>query len=203
MNNDHHGALYDQIEADRIHQRGLVLSTVWGAFFDGSIVLGGLRPAPSVSLYSLLILVSFLLYGAPKAGTCPISPSLQLLGVVVRTEKYGRVRRKALNTIMKAFPLNTYVVFSYFSTFPTPWNDGECHYRWQVTPSTLGYTVPRRALLMAEEGLFLPTTEEGFFPWAGPLAQYSHRHGSTGLLPPTIAPQNLVVRLLGRRCGFW
>ena len=47
---------------------------------------------------------------------------------------------------------------------------------------------------MAEEGLFLPVTEEGFFPWAGPLAQYRHRHGLNGLLPPTIAPQNPVVR---------
>ena len=164
MNNDHHGALYDQIEADWIHQRGLVLATVRGAFFDGSVVLGGLHPAPSVSLFSLLIVVSFLLYEAPRVGTCSISPSLQLLGVVVRTEKYGRVRRKALNAIMAAFPLNTFVVFSCFSTFPAPWNDGECHYRWQVTPSILGYTVPRRALPMAKEGLFLPAAEEGFFP---------------------------------------
>ena len=44
MNNGHQGALYDQIEANRIHQRGLVLATVWGAFFDASGVLGGLRP---------------------------------------------------------------------------------------------------------------------------------------------------------------
>ena len=113
-------------------------------FLMALLCWGGLRPAPSVSLYSLLILVSFLLYGALRAGNCPISPSFQLLGVVVRTKKYGRVRRKALNAIMTAFPLNTFVVFSYFSTFPAPWNDGECHYRWQVTPSTLGYTVPRK-----------------------------------------------------------
>ena len=123
--------------------------------------------------------------------------------MIVRIEKYDRVKCKALNAIMTAFPLNTFVVYSYISTFPAPWNDGECHYRWQVTPSTLGYTVPRRALLMAEEGLFLPATEEGFFPWTGPLAQYSHRHGSTGLLPPTIAPKNSAVRLLERREGFW
>ena len=120
MNNGHHGALYDQIEADRIPQRGLVLATGWGAFFDASGVLGALRPTLSVSLYSLFIVVFFLLNGAPRVGTCPISPSLQLLGVVVRTEKYGRVRRMALNAIMTAFPLNTFVVLSCFSTLPAP-----------------------------------------------------------------------------------
>ena len=53
MNNGHHGALYDQIEADQIHQKGSVLATVWGAFsFCASGVLGGLRPTLSVSLYS-------------------------------------------------------------------------------------------------------------------------------------------------------
>ena len=56
MNNGHHGALYDQIEADRNHQRGLVLATVWGAFFDASSVLG-ILPSPFVSLYSPFIVV--------------------------------------------------------------------------------------------------------------------------------------------------
>ena len=47
MNNGHHGALYDQIEADQIHQKGSVLATVWGAFsFCASGVLGGLHPTP-------------------------------------------------------------------------------------------------------------------------------------------------------------
>ena len=86
------------------------------------------------------------------------------MGVVERTKKYGRVRHKALNAIMAAFPLNTFVVLFYFSTFPAPQDDRECHYWWQVTSSILGHTVPRRALSMAEEGLFLPTIEEGFFP---------------------------------------
>ena len=45
MNNGHHDAFYDQIEADGIPKRGLVLATVWGAFFDAFGVLGGLRPA--------------------------------------------------------------------------------------------------------------------------------------------------------------
>ena len=142
----------------------MVLGTVPGALSSPSCVLGGLRPALSVFLYSPFIVVFFLLNKVPRVGTCPISLSLQLLGVVVRTEKYGRVRHKALNAIMTAFPLNTFVVLFCFSTFPAPLDDRECHYRWQVTSSILGYTVPRRALPVAEEGLFLPATKEGFFP---------------------------------------
>ena len=155
--------------------------------FGASGVLRGLRPAFSVSLYSLFIVVSFLLNGVPRVGTCPISPSFQLLGVVVRTERYGRVRNKAPNVIMAAFPLNTFIALFCFSTFPAPWDDRECHYWWQVTSSILGYTVLRRALPVAEEGLFLPATEEGFFLWAGPLVQYRHRHGPNGLLPPIVS----------------
>ena len=127
-------------------------------------MLGGLRPSLSVSLYSLFILVFFLLNGVPRVGTCPISLSFQLLGVVVRTEKYGHVRYKALNAIMIAFSLDTFVVLFCFSTFPAPWGDRECHYQWQVASFILGYTVPRRVLPMAEEELFLPATKEGFFP---------------------------------------
>ena len=197
MNNGHHGTLYDQGKADRIHQRGSVLATVWGAFSFRCLwcVWGSPPPPPpSVSLYSLFIVVSFLLNGAPRIGTCPINPSFQLLGVVVRTERYGRVRHKAPNVIMTAFPFNTFIVLFCFSTFPAPWDDRECHYWWQLTSSILGYIVPRRTL---------PATEERFFPWAGPLAQCSHRHGPTGLLPHTIALQNPTVRLLGRRGGFW
>ena len=94
-------------------------------------MLGGLRPALSVSLYSLFIVVFFLLKGIPRVGTCPISPSLELLGVVVKVEKHGYVRHKALNVIMVAFPLDTSifsVVLFCFSTFPTPWDNRECHY---------------------------------------------------------------------------
>ena len=121
-------------------------------------------------------------------------PPLQLLGVVVRTEEYGRVRHRALNAIMAAFPLNTLVVLFCFSTFPVPWDDRERHYLWQVTSSILGYTVLRRALLVVEEGLFLPATEEGFFPWVRPLAQYRHQHGPNGLLPST----PIVSKKIGR-----
>ena len=154
-------------------------------------------------LYSLFIAVFFLLNGILRVGICSISPSFQLLGVVVRTEKYSRVRHKALNAIMAAFPLNTFVVLFCFSTFPALWDDRECYYRWQVTSSILDYTMLKRALPVVEEGLFLPATDEGFFPWARPLAQYRHRHGPNGLLPPIIAPQNPAVRLLRRRGGFW
>ena len=78
-------------------------------------------PSPlSVSFYSLFIVISFLLNGALRVGTCPISPSFQLLGVIVRTEGYGRVRHKALNEIMAAFPFNTFIVLFYFNTFPAP-----------------------------------------------------------------------------------
>ena len=128
----------------------LILSIVSGALSGPSCVLGGL-PLP----HPPFIVIFFLLNGVSRVATCPISPSLQLLGVVVRTEKYGRVRHKALNAIMVAFPLNTFVVLFCFSTFPAPWGDRECHYQWQVASFILGYTVPRRVLPMAEEGFFL------------------------------------------------
>jgi len=69
--------------------------------------------------------------GVPRVGTCPISLSLQLLGVVVKAEKHY-VRHKALNAIMAAFPLNIFIFFVVlfcFSTFSVPWNDLECHYQ--------------------------------------------------------------------------
>ena len=127
---------------DWVHLGELVLDTVPRALSGPSCVLGGLRPASSTSLYSPFIIVSFLLDGVPKVGTCPISPSLQLLGVVVRTEKYGHVRHKALNAIMAAFPLDTSVfsiVLFCFSTFPAPWDDMKCHCQWQVASFILGY----------------------------------------------------------------
>ena len=98
-------------------------------FFLGLWCVGGsLPPNFFVSLYSLFIVIFFLLNGIPRVGICLISPSFQLLGVVVRTEKYGRVRHKALNAIMTAFPLDTFVVLFCFNTFSTPWGDRECHY---------------------------------------------------------------------------
>ena len=94
------------------------------------LVCWGGSPA-SVSLYSLFIVDFFLLNGVPRVGACLIRPSLQLLGVVVRTWKYGHVRHKVINTIMAAFSLDTslfsVVIFCY-NTFPAPWYDIECHY---------------------------------------------------------------------------
>ena len=154
----------------------------------------------------LFIAIFFLLTGVSRVGICPISPYLQLLGVVVRTEKYGRVRHKALNAIMAALPLNTsifFVVLFCFSTFPALWNDMECYYRWQVASLILGYIHAEEDFPHGRGGAFPSHDRGGIFPWAGPLAQYRHRHGPIGLLPPTIAPQNPAVRLLERKGGFW
>ena len=61
---------------DRVYQRRLLLGTIQGAFSDASGGMGGLRPPLSISLYSLFIVVFFLLNGVLGVGTCPISPSL-------------------------------------------------------------------------------------------------------------------------------
>ena len=129
MDNSNHGVLHESS-----YQRGLLLGTIWRAFSGASDVMGGLRPPPlSVSLYSLFTVISFPLKGVPRVGTCPISHSLQLLGVVVKTEKHGYVRHKALNAVMSVF-LSDISIFSTvpfcFSTFPVPWNDLECYYQW-------------------------------------------------------------------------
>ena len=131
-----------QVEMDWVYQKGLVLGMVWGAFPGAPGVLGGVSASLSVSFHSLFIVVSFLLNGVPKIGTCPISPLFQLLGVVVKAEKHGYVRHKTLNAIMTAFPSDISifsVVLFCFNTFPVPWNDLECHYQWQVAPFILGY----------------------------------------------------------------
>ena len=98
----------------RVYQRKLVLGMIRGAFPGLPCTLGGEAPF-SVSLYLLFIVVSFLLNGVPTVGTCPISLSLQLLEVVVRSEKYGSVKHKALNAIMAAFSLDIFVFSVIFS----------------------------------------------------------------------------------------
>ena len=125
-------------------------------------MLGGGVSSFFVSLYSLFIVVFFLLNGVLRVGICPISPSLQLLRVVVKVEKYGYVKHKALNAIMTAFSSDISifsVVFFCFSIFSVPWNDMECHYQWQVAPFVLGY-------IHAEEGFFHGRGEVS--PWIGP-----------------------------------
>ena len=142
---------------DRVYQRELVLGTIRGAFSGASGVWGRVSP-PSGSLYSLFIVIFFLLNGVPRIGTCLINPSLQLLGVVIRTEKYGCIRHKALNAIMTAFLLDASVfsvVFFCFNAFPALWNDMECRYRWYVAYFTLGYIYDEEDSPMAEEGFFL------------------------------------------------
>ena len=126
MNNDNRGVLHGSSLPKRIaprHGPGSFFRCLW---WDG-----GSQPRLFISPFSLFIVVFFLLNGVPGVGTCPISPSLQLLGVVIRTEKYGRVRHKALNAIMAVFPLDISVfsaVLFCFSAFPALWNDMECHY---------------------------------------------------------------------------
>ena len=110
-------------------------------------------PSPS------FIEVSFLLNWVPNADTCPISPSPKLLGVVIRAEKHGYVRDKALNAIMAAFPLDIsilFVVLFCFSTFPVPWSDPSATLSDRLFPLSSA----RRILLMAKEGFFL-----GLGPW--------------------------------------
>ena len=69
-----------------------------------------------LSLYPLFIVVSFLLNGVLRIGTCLISPPLQLLGVVVKAKKHGYVRHKALNEIMELFPLTfPFSLLSFFA----------------------------------------------------------------------------------------
>ena len=126
MDNGHHSVFQGPSFPGEIAPRQGPGSFFWCLWCDE-----GPPPRLFVSLYSLFIVVSFLLNGVPRVGTCPISSSLQLFGVVVRTEKYGRVKHKALNVIMTVYPLDT-SVFSvflfYFSAFPALWNDLECHY---------------------------------------------------------------------------
>ena len=117
MDNDHHDIPHGPSLPKKIGPRHDLRSFSW----HPSSVRGGGKDPPSVSLFPLFIVVSFFLNGVPKVGTCPINLSLQLLGVVVRTEKYGSVRHKTLNAIMTAFPLDVFVfsvVFFCFSTFP-------------------------------------------------------------------------------------
>ena len=114
---------------------------------------------------SLFIVDFFLLNGVLRVGACPIRPSLQLLGVVVRTGKYGHVRHKVMNAIMAAFSIDTSlfsIVLSCYSTFPAPWYNIVCHYKWQVVSFILGY-------IHAEEDS--PHGRGGVFLWAGPLVQ--------------------------------
>ena len=146
---------------DRVYQGKLVLGIIWGASLNLPRLLG-----PLLSCFSLLpfIVVSSFLNRIPRVGTCPISFSLQLLGVFVGTEKYGFVRHEALNTIVTTFPLDVFllsVVFSYFIAFPILWDNMECCHWSHVASFTLSHIRPRRIL----------HCRGGISPWVGPLTQ--------------------------------
>ena len=165
MNESYHSVLLDQDEMDWVHLGELVLSTILGALSGPSSVLESSPPPPFVSLYSLFIVDFFFLNGVFRVGAYPIRPPLQLLGVIVRTGKYGRVRHKVMNAIMAAFSLDTslfFVVLFCYSIFPVPWYDIECHYQWQVVFFILDY-------IHVEEDS--PHGRGGVFPWVGPLVQ--------------------------------
>ena len=152
MDNGNHGVLHGSSLLEGIALRHDPGSFFWCLWWDG-----GSQPRPFVSFPSLFIVISFLLNGVPGVSVCFISPSLQLLGVVVRTKKYGRVRHKALNAIMTVFPLDTSVfsvVLFCFSAFPALWNDIECYYRWQVTSLILGYIHAEKDFPHGRGGIF-------------------------------------------------
>ena len=156
MDNGYHGVFHGPNLPERIWSSAqfrepfLVPLVCWGVF---ALPL-------AVSFYSLFTTDFFLLNGVPRVDTCPISPSLQLLRVIVRTGKYGRIKHKALNAIMATYPLDTslfsFVLF-YLSIFPALWDDIKCHYQWQVASFILGY-------IHAEEDS--PHGRGGVFPWA-------------------------------------
>ena len=145
----------------------LVLGTIRGAFLGAPGVFG-IHPLPFVSLYSHFIVVFLLLTGVPRVGTCPIRPYLQLLGVVVRTKKYGCVRHKALNTIKAAFPYT-------LSCFPCPVE------RSGVSPLMICYLFYPR-LYPSEEDFSM--AEEGFFYGLGPWPSIDIETGLLVFFPP-------------------
>ena len=151
------------------------------------------RDPPPLFLFTpFLIVVFFLLNEVPRVGICPITPYLQLLGVVVRIGKYGCVRHKALNAIKAAFPQTlpfSPLSFSAFVLFLP------CGTIWSLATGGLLSLLPSAISI---RGGF-SHGQEGIFPWAGPVAQYRYRNGPISLLPPTIALQNSAFRLLGRK----
>ena len=62
--NDRHGVLYDQVETNWAHLRGLVLSMAWGAFFGASGVLGVSVPC----LFCLSLLPFYSSFLPPEWG---------------------------------------------------------------------------------------------------------------------------------------
>ena len=129
----------------------MVLPVCWGSI-----------PSHLFLFTPLFIIVFFLLNGVLRVGTCPIHPYLQLLGVVVRTEKYGCVRHKALNTIKAAFPYTLSLYVLSFSAFVLSL---PCGTIWSIATGGLLPLLPsaisiRGGFSLAEEGSF-----HGLGPW--------------------------------------
>ena len=139
------------------NREDLVLGRIRGAFSGVSPLLA----PPLVPLYSPFIVVFLLLTGVPRVGTFPIRPYLQLLGMVVRTEKYRCVRHKALSTIEVAFLCTHSFYLSSFSTFVLflP-----CGTVWSFAVDGLYLFCPR--LYPSEEDFSV--AKEGFFHGLGP-----------------------------------
>ena len=142
---------------------------------------GSIPPPPPlfVSLYSPFIVIFLHLSGVPRAGTCPIRPYLQLLGVVVRTEKYDCVRHKALNTIKDAFPCTLSFYLSSFSTFVLSL---PCGTVWSFAIDDLLPLLLLPSTISIREGFF--HGRGGVFPWTEPLAQYRYSNGPISLFSP-------------------
>ena len=116
------------------------------AFPDLRRLLGG-KKLPFCFSFSPFIVVFCFLNRVPRVGICPISISLQLLGVVVSAERYGFVRHQALNALVATSPLDFFilsVVFSCFSAFPVLWNDMECRH-WSHVASFTPYNSPSKS----------------------------------------------------------
>ena len=125
-----HGQRLSRCSSRTEFSRGDCSSARSGELFLVPLVWWGISAPPFY--FSLLPFYSSFLppEWVLRVGTCSINPSLQLLGVVVKAEKHGYVRYMALNAVMTAFPSNISIfsaVIFYFSTFPVPWNDLECH----------------------------------------------------------------------------
>ena len=158
----------------RVYHKTLVLDMIRGAFPGLLCLLGGKDP-PFCFFLSPFIVISFFLNRVPRVGTCPISLSLQLLGVVVRTEKYGFARHKALNAVVAAFPLDVFI-FSVVFSCPTE--------RYGVSPLVICWLFYPR-LYPSEKDSPWPRR---YFSLAGPPAQCRQRYGPISFLPTTIVP---------------
>ena len=135
----------------------MVLGRIRGAFSSVSPLLAPFFCSSLLLFYSRFSLLT----GVPKVGTCPIRPYLQLLGMVVRTKKYGCVRHKTLSTIKVAFPCTHSFYLSSFSTFVLflP-----CGTVWSFAVDGLYLFCPR--LYPFEEDFSV--VKEGFFHGLGP-----------------------------------